>query len=366
MPEMHDKKINTLAEEFWQQAILPASSTIEQAIRNLDQVAIKIVLVINERGELEGTISDGDIRRGLLKGLDLKSTITNVTHRNALVVPPEMGREMVMQLMVTNKIQQIPVVNELRHIVGLHLWDEITTVPVRPNMMVIMAGGMGTRLRPHTENCPKPLLTVAGKPMLEHIIERAKLEGFSHFVLAIHYLGHMIEEHFGNGERLGVRIDYLREQSPLGTAGALGLLNPRPEATFVVTNGDVITDIRYGELLDFHIRHDAAATMAVRVHEWQHPFGVVETKGVEIVGFEEKPVARSHINAGVYALDPDSLNFLSTVDHCDMPTLFERLQAKAKRTIAYPMHEPWLDVGRPDDLQSANGQFAERTTGQSQ
>jgi NDP-sugar pyrophosphorylase family protein len=142
----------------------------------------------------------------------------------------------------------------------------------------------------------------------------------------------------------------------LGTAGALGLLNPRPNVPFVVSNGDVITDIHYGELLDFHIRHDAAATMAVRVHEWQHPFGVVQTQGVEIVGFEEKPVARSHINAGVYALDPDTLNVLSTDAHCDMPTLFERLQAQAKRTVAYPMHEPWLDVGRPDDLNRANNE----------
>jgi dTDP-glucose pyrophosphorylase len=342
------------SKEFWRQAILPFHSSIEQAVRNLDQVAIRIVLVVNERGELEGTISDGDIRRGLLKGLDLKSPIANVIHRNAMVVPSEMGREMVMQLMVANKIQQIPVVNEHRHIVGLHLWDEITTVPVRPNMMVIMAGGIGTRLRPHTESCPKPLLPVAGKPMLEHIIERAKLEGFSHFVLAIHYLGHLIEDHFGNGDRLGVHIDYLREQSPLGTAGALGLLNPRPEAAFVVTNGDLITDIRYGELLDFHIRHDAAATMAVRVHEWQHPFGVVQTQGVEIVGFEEKPVARSHINAGVYALDPGALNVLSADARCDMPTLFERLKEQTKRTVAYPMHEPWLDVGRPDDLNRAN------------
>jgi NDP-sugar pyrophosphorylase family protein len=227
--------------------------------------------------------------------------------------------------------------------------------------MVIMAGGMGTRLRPHTENCPKPLLQVAGKPMLEHIIDRAKLEGFSHFVLAIHYLGHMIEDHFGNGERLGVRIDYLREQSPLGTAGALGLLNPRPEAAFVVTNGDVITDIRYGEMLDFHIRHDAVATMAVRVHEWQHPFGVVQTKGVEIVGFQEKPVARSHINAGVYALEPDALSVLSAETHCDMPALFERLQAQAKRTVAYPMHEPWLDVGRPHDLAAARSNASKGT-----
>jgi NDP-sugar pyrophosphorylase family protein len=139
----------------------------------------------------------------------------------------------------------------------------------------------------------------------------------------------------------------------LGTAGALGLLSPRPEAPFVVTNGDVITDIRYGELLDFHVRHEAAATMAVRAHEWQHPFGVVQTQGVDIVGFEEKPIARSHINAGVYVLDPKALAVLEEDAHCDMPTLFERLQARAMRTVAYPMHEPWLDVGRPEDLRRA-------------
>ncbi len=340
-------------EEIWRQAILPANATIGQVIRNLDQVAIKIALIANEEGVLEGTISDGDIRRGLLKGLDMNSPLTTIIHRNALVVPQEMGRELVMQLMVANKIQQIPVVDEQHHIVGLHLWDEITTTPTRTNLMVIMAGGLGTRLLPHTENCPKPLLPVAGKPMLEHIIERAKLEGFSHFVVAIHYLGHMIEAHFGNGDRLGVQIDYVREKSPLGTAGALGLLNPLPDAPFVVTNGDVITDIRYGELLNFHTRHAATATMAVRVHEWQHPFGVVQTQGVEIVGFEEKPIARSHINAGVYTLDPAALTVLTANTHCDMPTLFERLQANKKRTVAYPMHEPWLDVGRPDDLKKA-------------
>jgi NDP-sugar pyrophosphorylase family protein len=288
----------------------------------------------------------------------MNSSIATIIHRNALVAPPEMGRELVMQLMVANKIQQIPVVDEQHHIVGLHLWDEITTPPIRSNLMVIMAGGMGTRLLPHTENCPKPLLPVAGKPMLEHIIERAKLEGFNHFVIAIHYLGHMIEEYFGNGERLDVQINYLREKSPLGTAGALGLLNPLPDAPFVVTNGDVITDIRYGELLDFHTRHNAAATMAVRVHEWQHPFGVVQTQGVEIVGFEEKPIARSHINAGVYVLDLAALSVLTAGAHCDMPTLFERLQIKKERTVAYPMHEPWLDVGRPLDLQLANSQGA--------
>ena len=351
---IHDINANKLAEKFWRQAILAGNVTIEQAIRNLDQVAIKIVLVVDDSGELIGTISDGDIRRGLLRGLNLNSSIDSIIHRNPLVVPPELGRELVMQLMVANKVQQIPVVDERRQVVGLHLWDEINSVTSRPNSMVIMAGGMGTRLRPHTENCPKPLLPVAGKPMLEHIIERAKLEGFSHFVLAIHYLGHMIEEYFGDGTRLQVQIDYLREQSPLGTAGALGLLEPRSGAPFVVTNGDVLTDIRYSELLDFHIRHNAAATMAVRVHEWQHPYGVVQTRGVDIVGVEEKPIARTHINAGVYALDVGALAELGFNEHCDIPVLFERLQVKGRRTVAYPMHEPWLDVGRPLDYEHAD------------
>ena len=343
--------------EIWRQAVLPENSTIGQAIRNLDEVAVKLVLVVDEANKLIGTLSDGDIRRGLLKGLGLDSNISSIIHRNPMVVPPELTREIVMQLMMSNKIHQIPIVDEQHELVGLYLWDEITTSPARPNLMVIMAGGKGIRLLPHTQNCPKPMLLVAGKPILEHIIERGRLEGFNHFVLAIQHLGHIIEDYFGTGERLGVNIDYLREQSPLDTAGALGLLRPRPNEPFVVTNGDVITDIRYGELLDFHKRQRASATMAVRIHEWQHPFGVVQTQGVEIVGFEEKPVARSHINAGVYVLEPEVLGELIAESPCAMPMLFERLQAKSKRTVAYPMHEPWMDVGRPIDLQAANNNF---------
>jgi dTDP-glucose pyrophosphorylase len=349
--------------ESWQRAMLPVGATIGNAIANLDQVAVKIVLVVNASGSLEGTISDGDIRRGLLKGLDLSSPITDVIHRNALVVSPSMERETVMQLMVANKIQQIPVVNEQRHVVGLHLWDQITTPQLRTNMMVIMAGGKGTRLRPHTEQCPKPMLPVGDKPMLEHIIDRAKSQGFNHFMLAIHYLGYMVEDYFGDGSKMGARIEYIREDAPLGTAGALGLLTRPPEAPFVVTNGDVLTDINYADLLDFHIRQQAAATMAVRTHEWQHPFGVVQTKGLDIVGFEEKPINRTHINAGVYVLSPAALKELSANEYCDMPTLFERLQVNGQRTVAYPMHEPWLDVGRVEDFQRAQVEVSGVTRG---
>ena len=222
---------------------------------------------------------------------------------------------------------------------------------------MILAAGKGTRVRPLTYEMPKPMIPIMGKPVMEYLVEELERHGFNEIMINVSHLPEKIEGYFGNGERFGVKIDYLREDSTLGTAGALGLMINRPDKAFIVTNGDVITDIRYGELLDFHNRHRASATMAVRVHEWQHPFGVVQMKGVEITGFDEKPLARSHINAGVYVLSPEVLNELSANIPCDMPMLFERLQAKAKRTVAYPMHEPWLDVGRPDDLQRANGKF---------
>lgn len=340
--------------DSWRTALLPATATLQEAIRNLDASTLQIILVVAADDVLVGTVTDGDIRRGLLRGLTMTSPIDTITHREPLLVPPQLTREVVLHLMQANRIHQLPVVNERRQVVGLHLWNEIVAPRQRPNIMVIMAGGKGTRLRPHTENCPKPLLPVAGKPMLEHIIERGKAEGFEHFVLAVHYLGHMIEGHFGTGERWQVKIDYLREEAPLGTAGAIGLLRERPAGPFLVSNGDVLTDIRYGELLDFHVRHDALATMAVRLHEWQHPFGVVRSKGVDIVGIDEKPISRSHINAGIYVLDPQALDELQPGERCDMPALFLRLHERGKRTIIYPMHEPWLDVGRIEDYDAAN------------
>lgn len=340
--------------EPWRKALLAVDATLQQAIVSLDASALQIVMVVDPHDVLVGTLTDGDIRRGLLRGLDMQSPVDSIIHREPLVVPPHLERELVLQLMQANKVRQLPVVDGQRRVVGLHVWDELLVPEQRPNLMVIMAGGKGMRLRPYTEQCPKPMLPVGGKPMLEHIIERARSEGFQHFMLAVHYLGHMVEDYFGNGSRWQVKIDYLREENPLGTAGALALLSVRPEMPIIVTNGDVLTDIHYGELLDFHNHHGAAATMAVRLHEWQHPFGVVRTSGVDIVGFEEKPIIKSHINAGVYALDPVVLDHMQRGEHCDMPTLFARLQERGLRTVVYPMHEPWLDVGRIDDYADAN------------
>jgi dTDP-glucose pyrophosphorylase len=342
-------------QDVWKQALLPVNAVLQDAIRNLDQTSLQIVLVVNPDSTLVGTITDGDIRRGLLRGLGLDSPVELVVQRNPLVAPPELGREAVAHLMHANRVSQMPLVDRDQRVVGLHLWEKLMPSPALENLMVIMCGGKGVRLLPHTENCPKPMLPVNGKPMLEHIIERAKSEGFHHFVLAIHYLGHMIEDYFGDGSSWQVKIDYLREDTPLGTAGAMGLFDVPPESAFLVTNGDVLTDVRYADVFDFHRRHGATATMAVRLHEWLHPFGVVRISGVDIVGFEEKPISKTHINAGIYVLEPRSLNQLRRGEPCDMPTLFERLQSAAERTIVYPMHEPWLDVGRPEDYRQANG-----------
>jgi NDP-sugar pyrophosphorylase family protein len=287
--------------------------------------------------------------------LTLESNIESVVFRQPLVVPPTLAYEQVLQLMTLNQIRQVPILDSNGRALGIHIWKQATVLPNRQNVLLVMAGGKGLRMRPHTENCPKPMLPIHGKPMLEHIMDRAIAEGFNRFVFAIHYLGHVIEEYFGSGEKWGVQIEYLKEDSPLGTAGALSLLEQIPEEPLIVTNGDVITDIRFGEILSFHEIHRATATMAVRSYEWQHPFGVVQLKGVDIEGFEEKPIVRSHINAGVYVLSPQALMVLEKNSHCDMPNLFEKLQSQNFRTVAYPMHEPWLDVGKPDDFERANG-----------
>jgi dTDP-glucose pyrophosphorylase len=337
----------------WRDVLLPTSASMREAIEVLDRTGLQIILVVAPDERLLGTVTDGDIRRALLCNATMQTSIETIMATKPMVAPVELDHITARQIMKSNRIIQLPVVDAEQRVVGLHLWDQLEQPLRRENLMVIMAGGRGERLRPFTEDCPKPMLAVAGKPILEHIIERAQLQGFSNFVLAVHYLGQQIEDYFGDGEKWNIHIDYLRESTPLGTAGAISLLTARPSLPVVVTNGDVLTDIHYGELLDFHQRHKAGATMAVRQHEWQHPFGVVHTEGVDIVSMEEKPVHRTHVNTGIYVLAPEVLGLLEPNEPCDMPMLFHRVQMANQRTIAYPMHEPWLDVGRPDDLPRA-------------
>jgi dTDP-glucose pyrophosphorylase len=339
----------------WRKACVNEQVTVGEVVQNLDSSKLQISLVLSSDDKLIGIVTDGDVRRGLLHGVTMDSPVSIIIKREAMVVPVSMDLKQVMQMMHANKVLQIPVVDEKSRVVGLHIWNEFGVAPsVKLNKMVIMAGGFGTRLMPHTEQCPKPMLLVHNMPILEHIILKAKDEGFCKFIIATYYLGEIIEDYFSQGEKWDIEIEYIKEESPLGTAGALGLLEETPSQPIVVTNGDVLTDINYSHILDFHCRNSSTATMAIRQHELSNPFGVVQTEGLNITGFEEKPTLKMNVNAGIYVLNPEALGCIENNSYFDMPSLFEKLRMDDKTIMAYPMHEEWMDIGRSNDLEKAN------------
>ena len=340
--------------DLWRDSIVKINTPIKIAIERLNKVGIKIALVLDENFRLLGTISDGDFRRGMLSGLTLEDTVEKIMNKNPRTVNEGTSRLEILKLMNDTKILQIPIVDRNNFVIGLHLWDDISVQAKYSNIMVIMAGGKGSRLHPQTENRPKPMLLVAGIPILEHIIKRARSQGFNHFIIAINYLGQIIEDYFKDGHKFGVKIEYLHEDVPLGTAGALSLLSHKPERAFIVTNGDVITDINYSDFLEYHTVQNAAATVAVHTHEFQIPYGVVQINGLEVESYEEKPIISSLINAGVYALDPDILDLITEPKFRDMPELLDISRDLKKKVIVYPLHESWIDIGRPIDLEIAN------------
>ena len=256
--------------------------------------------------------------------------------------------------MDSKEILQLPLIDDSFIVAGLYLRSFSSSPNPIENPIVIMAGGLGKRLMPRTENCPKPMLEVRGKPILQHIIESAKNSGFKNFIISLNYLGHMIEDFFGDGQSFGINITYVTEEDPLGTAGALSLINPVPSVPIIVANGDLISDIDFGDLLNFHLQNNAIASMAVRVFENKQNFGVVRTEGIDIIGFEEKPVIKTKVNAGVYALNPEALLAMEYNTRCDMPSLFTKLQKRNNKTLAYLIYESWTDVGREDDYLKVN------------
>ena len=340
--------------DHWRDSIVKINTPIKIAIERLNKVGIKIALVLDENFRLLGTISDGDFRRGMLSGLTLEDTVEKIMNKNPRTVNEGTSRLEILKLMNDTKILQIPIVDRNNFVIGLHLWDDISVQAKYSNIMVIMAGGKGSRLHPQTENRPKPMLLVAGIPILEHIIKRARSQGFNHFIIAINYLGHIIEDYFKDGHKFDVKIEYLHEDVPLGTAGALSLLSHKPDKAFIVTNGDVITDINYSDFLEYHTAQNAVATVAVHTHEFQIPYGVVQINGLEVESYEEKPIVSRLINAGVYALEPDVLDYIKEPRYRDMPEILEISRDLKKKVIVYPLYESWIDIGRPIDLEIAN------------
>lgn len=332
------------------------SATIRQAVETIDTGNMQIALVV-EDNLLLGTITDGDIRRGFLKGKGLEDPIDGLYNPNPVKGYLSQPKEDLVQLALARGVKQLPMVDDSGKLVGIEIVDDYLRVTDKPNTIVLMAGGLGTRLRPLTVDTPKPMLTVGSKPILETIIESFSRYGFRNFYLSVNYKAEKIRDYFGDGCKQGVRIDYLNEKTRLGTAGALGMLPKEIDSPIIVMNGDLLTNINFEHLLNYHLLTGADATMCVREYEFQVPYGVVHTEGATIQSIIEKPTHQFYVNAGIYVLNPEVLKIIPSGEFFDMPQLFEKLIQSHKKTCSFPIREYWMDIGRPNDFEQANSDY---------
>ena len=334
-------------------AIVDPAATIREAMRALDVGAGGIALGVDADGRLVGVVTDGDLRRALLGGVALDDPLAPVLNRSFVAVRPDQGRVEALDLMRARRIDAIPVLDELGRPVGLHLLHAFLEPASRPNWAVVMAGGQGTRLRPLTDAVPKPMLRVAGRPILERIVLHLIGFGITRVFLSVHYLASVIEDHFGDGHALGISIEYLRETEPLGTAGALGLLPERPQDPFVLLNGDLVTSVEIGRLLDVHAASGSRATIGTRQYVHTVPFGCIERDGDRVISLEEKPTIGREVNTGIYALDPDVIDLVAPGERTSMPEVIDRILVAGGRVGAFEVEDDWVDIGQRDQLARA-------------
>lgn len=336
---------------------LSTSSTIKEALEIIDTGAMKIALVLDGDNKLLGTVSDGDIRRGLLKGLALSDSVESIIYRNPTVCSINDTKEDILKVAVEKKIQQIPIIDIDGVLVGINEIDELLISPVYANKVILMVGGIGSRLQPLTNDRPKPLLEVGNKPILETIIANFAKYGFKDIILSVNYKSHMIEDYFGDGSEFGVTIDYINEDKRMGTAGAISLIRDQLIDPFFVMNGDLLTNVNFEHMLEYHLVNGAAATMGVREYDFQVPYGVVNIDDHQITSIEEKPIHSFFVNGGMYILSTEALGYIPNNTFYDMPTLFEKLIANNQKAISFPIREYWLDIGQMIDFERANDEY---------
>ncbi len=336
---------------------LSPSASILETMKTIQDGAIEIALVVEPDMKVLGTVTDGDIRRALLSGASLSDSISAYMRTNFTWVAPTTGRAEVLDILRSRVLRHLPVLDGDGRLVGLHLLREMLGAVPRNNWAVIMAGGRGERLRPYTDALPKPMIKIAGRPILERIVLHLVGFGIRKIFLSIHYMGHVIENHFGDGSNFGCEICYLRETKPLGTGGALSLLPERPSEPLIVLNGDLVTQFDVGSLLAFH--SSGGFSVSVGVHQYVHtvPFGVVETDSSQIKSVSEKPTHSWQVNAGIYVLNPGMLELIPPDTYYPLPALIEESLTRGDPVGAFQIRDEWQDIGRPDELRRACGRM---------
>lgn len=337
--------------------LLGPDTTIHELIVRFTRLTPQIGLVVDERRCLLGTVTDGDIRRGLLRGLATSEPVAEIMNRTPRTFRFGEPQGDVLAFMRRERVKHVPIVDFAGRVVDLLTVETLLQPKPQDMPVVLMAGGKGIRLRPLTDTTPKPMLAVGGRPILETIVRRLAAAGFANFHISVNYRAEIIQQHFGDGSAFGVDVRYIEETEPLGTAGPLGLLPRDIDKPVLVMNGDVLTTVDPTRMIAFHTQNRGSATMGVREHEIEVPYGVVDMENYRIVGLREKPVERYFINAGIYILAPEARTLIPSGEAYDMPALFEACNTADLTTLAFPIRDYWVDIGRPDDFRRANDEF---------
>lgn len=332
------------------------NASIKQALKVIDKGAIKVAVVLSDDGLLLGMLSDGDIRRALLKGMSLDDSITGIINRDPVVANINDTKERILELANEKKLHQIPIISNGK-LIGIQDIREFLTPKNKPNKVILMVGGLGTRLRPLTNDVPKPMLDVGNKPILHTIVENFAKYGYTDIIMCVNYKSEIIKEYFGNGDKFGVKIEYVLESKRMGTAGALSLLKERPKDDFFVMNGDLLTNVNFEYLHEYHKDSNARASICIRKYEMQVPYGVVNVRANKVTSIEEKPMQSFFVSAGIYMFSPIVLDFIPKGVFYDMPTLFSELLKQDFAVHPFFIREYWLDIGRMDEYRRANDEY---------
>lgn len=343
----------------WRDTLVLSTMSVQQVIEIIENSSMQIALVLDRDGRLMGTVTDGDIRRGLLKGVEMGEAVTMIMNPHPTVAGISESKESILAMMKQKELHQIPVLDEEGFVAYVETIGELISSVKRDNLVVLMAGGHGTRLYPLTNDCPKPLLKVGGKPVLETILQSFLDSGFYRFCFTVHYKAEMIEEYFATGAKWGAEISYIKEKEKMGTAGALGMIQDTCPLPTIVMNADILTKVNYSHLLSFHEEQASDATMCVREYKTQIPYGVVHLSQHQVKAIEEKPVYENFVSAGINVFDSSILKRSSNLCSLDMPDFFNALIAEKRKIVAFPVREYWIDIGRMSDFERANGDFSE-------
>ena len=338
----------------WKKVLVSNETSIKKVLKVIDSAAAQIALVVDSNQKLLGVVTDGDVRRGILKGVGMDQPVKMIMKKNPISVTRGADQELILSKMKSKVVHQIPIIDEKGRVVGLEQIDELVWGKGVSAPVVIMAGGLGSRLKPLTNSKPKPLIEIGGKPILEMILDNLIEHQFRNFYISVNYKSEMIKRFFGNGDKWGVKIRYIHESRRMGTAGALSMLPEKPQEPFIVMNADLLTKINFRHLLDFHKEHKADITVCVREYDFQVPFGVIQTNEHLIQGIDEKPTQHFFVNAGIYVINPKLLKLLKYSCYLDMPQFIEMAKKKRRKVVAFPIHEYWLDIGHLGDLKRAN------------